>query len=217
LAYVVNQVPNYRVVHLDFKGARPKLSYLRSVLPLMKKAGANAVLVEYEDSFPFTGPLANLSALNSFTESELADFLSFVTNEVNMEVIPLVQTFGHLEYALKLDEFAHLREVDDEPSDLCPSRPEGVDLVKEIVSQVMSYHPDSKYLHIGADEVYNVGRCDKCTERILAKRRAISNKDISDGSLLRKPFSDTAVNRPPAAREQQALYLEHVAEIASKL
>ena len=153
----VNHVPNYRVVHLDFKGARPKLNYLKAVLPMVKKAGANALLVEYEDSFPFAGNLANLSVANSFTEDELADFISF-SAELGLEIIPLVQTFGHLEYALKLDEFSHLREVFAEPQDLCPSKSEAFELIKDIIDQVMAFHPDSKFLHIGCDEVFNLAR-----------------------------------------------------------
>ena len=36
-----------RVVHLDLKGAPPLMSYLKSILPLLKEAGATALLVEY--------------------------------------------------------------------------------------------------------------------------------------------------------------------------
>uniref|UniRef100_A0A8C5WRD6 Uncharacterized protein n=1 Tax=Laticauda laticaudata TaxID=8630 RepID=A0A8C5WRD6_LATLA len=46
-----------RLVHLDLKGAAPKVSYLEQIFPLFSKMGANGVLIEYEDMFPFKGEL----------------------------------------------------------------------------------------------------------------------------------------------------------------
>lgn len=34
-----------------------------------------------------------------------------------------------------------------------------------MVDQVMALHPNSKWLHIGCDEVFHLGYCDKCRTR----------------------------------------------------
>lgn len=87
----------------------------------MKDAGANAVLLEYEDQFPFWGVLQPMTSPTAYSKDDLKAILDLARIH-NFEVIPLVQTFGHLEFALKLDEFRHLREVDQFPMAICPSK-----------------------------------------------------------------------------------------------
>jgi hypothetical protein len=60
-----------RVVHLDLKGAPPKMRVLRSLFPLIAAAGANALLLEYEDMFPFEGMIQNASAKNAYSREEV--------------------------------------------------------------------------------------------------------------------------------------------------
>ena len=35
-----------------------------------------------------------------------------------------------------------------------------------MLSQVAQLHPDSKRIHIGADEVYFIGKCNRCQQRM---------------------------------------------------
>ena len=154
-------VPKLRLVHFDLKGAPPKISYFKQIFPLLKAAGANGILIEYEEMFPYWGPITSVRSDHSYTKddvraiNELAKMHSF-------EVIPLVQTFGHLEFVLKLPEWRHLREVDMYPMALCPSKNESFTLVTAMIDQMITLNPGIKYLHIGCDEVYHMGYCDKC-------------------------------------------------------
>ncbi|PSN37572.1 Hexosaminidase D [Blattella germanica] len=151
------------VVHLDFKGAPPHIHYLINLFPLLAAAGATALLVEYEDMFPFEGSLKNISALNAYTKQELSVMMT-AAHRHGLDVIPLVQTFGHLEFALKLPEFKHLRELEAFPQEVCPSKPQSLDnLVYDMVRQVMELHPNARYLHIGCDEVFHIGACSRCS------------------------------------------------------
>ena len=109
-----------RLVHLDLKGAPPKINYIKRLLPIFKSLGATGLLLEYEDMFPYTSTLRNLSAKNAYTKNEVKELLHAAAS-VGLSVMPLVQTFGHLEFALKLADFQHLREVPDTPQSICPS------------------------------------------------------------------------------------------------
>lgn len=154
-------IPSLRTVHIDLKGAPPKISYYKQLFPLLKEAGANALLLEYEDMFPFSGSLETVRAKNAYTVEDVQTILSLARTH-HFEVIPLVQTFGHLEFVLKLPEFRELREVDDFPQAICPSRNDSFALVENIIDQVMALHPNVRWLHIGCDEVYHLGYCTKC-------------------------------------------------------
>lgn len=121
--------PFLKVVHLDLKGAPPKMSYLLGLLPVLKSAGGNGILIEYEDMFPYVGSVGNASSRMPYTEEEVREFVA-AAEAAGMEVIPLVQTFGHLEYVLKLDEFQFFREVASSPQEICPAKNDAVEMVK---------------------------------------------------------------------------------------
>ncbi|EAA08649.6 AGAP004270-PA [Anopheles gambiae str. PEST] len=175
--------PAQRLVHFDLKGAPPKVSYLRRLMPILKTLGATGILLEYEDMFPYGGSLLPLAARNAYNRDEILELLKSAF-ALGLTVIPLVQTFGHLEYALKLKEFAHLRETEDSPQALCPSYNASMAFVEELLTQVIEYHmpaengnllhkedierstPKLTHIHIGCDEVYRLAECPRCRHRL---------------------------------------------------
>jgi hexosaminidase len=105
----------YRIVHLDLKGAPPRISYFEEFFPLIHNLGATGILMEYEDMFPFSGPqLQDLPAYNAYSKSDIRHILQLAADN-ELEVIPLIQTFGHLEFLLKLQKYTELREVQKYP------------------------------------------------------------------------------------------------------
>lgn len=128
-------VPNHRVVHLDLKGAPPKIGYLNRFFALVKNFGATAVLLEWEDMFPWENNLKNLAAKNAYSRKGAKEIIASARKS-GLEVIPLIQTFGHLEFALKNQEFVHLREVPESPQALCPSLNASFEFIQDMLGQV---------------------------------------------------------------------------------
>jgi len=176
-------IPPRRVVHLDLKGAPPKLSYLKELLPLLASSGATDLLIEYEDMFPYWGALQNTSATTAYTIQDIAALLQ-AAKENNLGVIPLVQTFGHLEFMLKLAQFKNLREEPAYPQALCPSKEESLDMVRTMVTQIMEMHKDSTHIHIGCDEVFQLGQCSQCVNRLEKENEKSANTEYFNTRYL---------------------------------
>ncbi|NXC76924.1 HEXDC Hexosaminidase, partial [Anhinga anhinga] len=145
-----------RLVHLDLKGAAPKVSYLEQVFPLLSQLGANGILIEYEDMFPFQGELEILKSPYAYSEEDI-ERIQQLAELHKLEVVPLVQTFGHVEFILKHEKYQHLREVERFPNSFNPHIPDTLALLKSILSQVIEKHRRSTWIHIGADEVFHLG------------------------------------------------------------
>lgn len=96
-----------RVVHLDLKGAPPSISYFEKLFPLFRALGVTSVLIEYEDVFPYRDK--SMRAINAYSKDDIKIILKTAKKNY-LNIIPLVQTFGHLEFLLKMKNFSHLRE-----------------------------------------------------------------------------------------------------------
>ncbi|XP_071448252.1 hexosaminidase D-like isoform X2 [Hetaerina americana] len=160
-------VPPHRIVHLDLKGAPPTAVFIKRILPILVHLGATGILIEWEDVFPWT-TIVPLAAGNAYSRQDVAAILS-AAHGLGLEVIPLVQTFGHLEFALKHQEWAALREDDRVPTALCPSLNASRTFVEKLLDEVVKAHSDAtpsgkppRYIHIGCDEVFQLGECPRC-------------------------------------------------------
>ncbi|XP_045597678.2 hexosaminidase D [Procambarus clarkii] len=162
---VGTEVPPDRIWHLDLKGGAPRIEVIEELMTVAARAGATGVLVEWEDMFPYTDALANLSAHNAYTKDEVRR-VATAAQTAGLTMIHLMQSLGHLEYALKLPQWAGLREGES-PGEACPSHPGTTGLVIEAINQLMTA-VKTPIIHIGADEVFTLAKCHRCRARDLA-------------------------------------------------
>jgi hypothetical protein len=125
---VINATNLERFVHLDLKGAAPKVDYYEKLFPFLKQLGATGLLIEYEDMFPYTDRLALISHGLSYSKNDIQRILQLAENN-GLKVMPLLQVYGHLEYVLKLKEFMHLREDSRYPQVITPCLEESYKLI----------------------------------------------------------------------------------------
>ncbi|KAG1954747.1 hexosaminidase D [Pimephales promelas] len=184
-----------KLVHLDLKGAPPRIDYLIQLIQLFADLGANGLLIEYEDMFPYEGELKVLQSTTQppYSREEIAS-IQDAASKRGLEIIPLVQMFGHLEFVLKHKVFRDLREVDYCLGTLNPHHDRGVKLVLEMLKQVMKLHPKSTNLHIGADEVYMLGLGDESKQWLSAPGRSVHKLFLSHVIKVAKGIQKSVPN-----------------------
>ncbi|KJH50131.1 hypothetical protein DICVIV_03768 [Dictyocaulus viviparus] len=154
-------IPHRRIVHLDLKGGAFKPEFFTEMFRYLNRIQATGVLIEWEDMFPYTGTLSKAVNGNAYS----LEHVEFILNEAKryrLEVVPLVQTFGHLEWILKLEQFAHLREDSRFPQVICFAEKEAWNLITDMIDQVAVVHKKHgmNYFHMGADEAFQLGICN---------------------------------------------------------
>ena len=88
---VVIPFVGHKLVHLDLKGAPPKMDYLLQFVPFVKSLGGTGFLIEYEDMFPFTGKLEILRRKEAYTDGDVKILLGEIKKQ-GMITLPLLQS-----------------------------------------------------------------------------------------------------------------------------
>ncbi|MBO5668433.1 MAG: family 20 glycosylhydrolase [Lentisphaeria bacterium] len=139
----------------------PGIPAVEMIIREMKEAGLNTLLFEYETFFPWQGREKQISASNAFSPEEIRQINECaLTNGV--EIIPLVQVFGHMYHVLIHEQYRDCAESSDAPQQLCPLAAESFELAKKLIDDTLALHPHSRYIHLGGDECGQLGSCPDC-------------------------------------------------------
>jgi hexosaminidase len=141
--------------HMGFKEAL-------NVLDAMARWNLNTALFEYGDRYPY-GKHKAICAADALERDQLQALLAHARS-LGIEPIPLHQCLGHVDFILRHDEYAHLREEEEWSDQWCPLKPESFDLFRECVDDVIEAHSDLRYFHLGGDEARRLGHCPECAK-----------------------------------------------------
>jgi len=107
---------------------------------------------------------------------ELMDY----AHELGFEIIPEVQSLGHVQWiTIAHPEIAEIADKDRVVGDTrdederpvltyhhcyCPSNEKSYEILFEVMDEILEVTRPQRFVHIGHDEVYYMGLCDKCKD-----------------------------------------------------
>lgn len=112
-------------------------------------------------------------------QEEVAELVAF-TRSFGIDVIPEIQSLGHVQYlTIAHPEIAEIEEDVQEENEIdtrnederpkkfyhhcyCPSNPKSYEILFDISDEIIEVVKPQKYVHMGHDEVYEIGVCPVC-------------------------------------------------------
>jgi hexosaminidase len=155
-----------RGFHLDLRIQVIPMPALRKFVLQLSKNGINTLVMEWEGTYPFKDePL--IPNRYAYTREEVTSFIGYC-NSLHIDVIPLQQSFGHVEYILRNPKYKELREDQKDYSQVNPLKEADTKkLFTTLYKDLISTH-SSPYIHIGGDETYLLGRSEASQKKVKA-------------------------------------------------
>jgi hexosaminidase len=166
--------------HIDLRIQVMTMDALKAFALKLSGLGINTLIMEWEGTYPFEKhPM--IPNRYAYTKAEIVSFIKYC-NGLGIDVIPLQQSFGHVEYILRNDRYKDLREDQKDFSQVCPlqTRQDSA-LFTDLYTELASTHT-SKYIHIGGDETYLLGHDERC--RLMAAKEGKSKLYIDYIKML---------------------------------
>ncbi|MGZ8558496.1 MAG: family 20 glycosylhydrolase [Chitinophagaceae bacterium] len=153
-------VLSYRAVQFDVKHHLDHMNYYYESIDRLARYKINAVVFEFEDKLRYQlQPL--VGAPQSISIDEVAALTRYA-RERYIEITPLVQGLGHATFILKHQEYGGLRELPWNTWAFCPLHEGTYQVLFDLYRDAIKATPGSKYLHLGGDEIGNIGLCPRC-------------------------------------------------------
>lgn len=112
----------------------------------------------------------------------LRDFVAYC-REFGVDVVPEIQSLGHVQFmtvahpdiAERPEGKEKKEEIDGKDADIppnefyghsyCPSNPKSYEILFDLIDEIVDVFSPKEYVHMGHDEVYQIGVCPKCKDK----------------------------------------------------
>ncbi len=175
--------------HIDMNVAQFRADYLEKWLRRLARVGYDTIVWEIENNVQWeTCP--ECVAPEAFSKKEFKRLLT-LCRKLGLEPVPLFQTLGHSEYALRHERYRPLRELPDRVGQYCARNPKVRVFLARWIDEYIDLFGGIRWFHLGADEARMLGRCDKC--RAYAEKHSISQLYIDHMNAVAGVVADRGV------------------------
>jgi hypothetical protein len=137
------------------RGPVPTLEFQKHQVRVLSQYKVNVYSPYFENTLAFaSNPLPALSG-GAMTRADAEELVRYASR-YHVTIIPEQEAFGHLHRVLMYDTYSPLAET-PHGSVLAPGQPGSQELIRQWFTEMASIFP-GPYLHIGADETFELGR-----------------------------------------------------------
>ena len=190
IKYLISPV-GYNYVILEFAGGMRFDSH-----PEISEAFANANRKAKAGEWP-PFPHGGVAGGCPVEKEQVRDFVVYI-RRFGIEVIPEIQSLSHVQFMTAAhpeiaerpedapvysETDARLADVppsDFYPHSFCPSNPKSYEILFDLADEIIDVVQPTEYVHMGHDEVYQIGICPRCKKRDPAELYAEDVNKIHD-------------------------------------
>jgi hexosaminidase len=137
------------------RGPIPTLEFQKHQIRILSQYKVNVYSPYFENTFAFaSNPLSALPG-GAMTRADAEELVRYAS-QYHVTIIPEQEAFGHLHRVLMYDTYSQLAET-PHGSVLAPGQPGSQELIRQWFTEMASIFP-GPFLHIGADETFELGR-----------------------------------------------------------
>jgi hypothetical protein len=137
------------------RGPVPTLEFQKHQIRVLSEYKVNIYSPYFENTLAYAGnPLPALPG-GAMTPADVEELVRYAS-QYHVTVVPEQEAFGHLHRALMYDIYSPLAET-PHGTVLAPGQTGSLDLIREWFTEIAAIFP-SPFLHIGADETFDLGR-----------------------------------------------------------
>ena len=162
-----------KALQIDLARQKENLPFIFSYISFAKRCGYNTIVL-YLENVVRTQETSFFSKDDTYSKEEISQIVKYA-NDLGLDVIPALETLGHLEKFFRYEELVHLAEKNEfemgrklyghKHTCGCVSNPEFLSFMDGYIKEVVSLFP-GKYVHVGLDETFNFAVCEECQKRI---------------------------------------------------